>query len=109
MILLINATISILIEFILTKKLNSLFATKTYWVTQSSGTQQQENQEWDQWAYFTANQPIVKYETLRERFIGLYRNENNPQAIEEDNLSSTDTDFGNAVGVLQIDIELQPG
>jgi cellobiose phosphorylase len=91
------------------KKLNSLFATKTYWITQSNGTQQQENQEWDQWAFFTVNQPVVKYETLRERFIGLYRNESNPEAIETGNLTNSDTDFGNAVGALQIDIELQPG
>ena len=91
------------------KDLNSLFATKTYWVTQNNGTQQQENQEWDQWAFFTANHPIVKYETMRERFIGLYRNENNPEAIETGNLSCKDTDFGNTVGALQIDIELMPG
>jgi cellobiose phosphorylase len=91
------------------KNINSIFATKTYWVTQSNGTQQQENQEWDQWVYFTVNHPVVKYETLRERFIGLYRNENNPEAIETGNLSCKDTDFGNTVGVLQIDIELQPG
>jgi cellobiose phosphorylase len=91
------------------KELNSIFATKTYWVTQSSGTQQQENQEWDQWAFFTVNQPVSKYETLRERFIGLYRNENNPEAIEKNTLSCKDTDFGNTVGVLQVDIELEPG
>lgn len=91
------------------KKINSLFATKTYWVTNSNGTQQQENQEWDQWAYFTVNHPVVKYETLRERFIGLYRNENNPEAIETGNLSCSDTDFGNAVGALQVDIQLEPG
>lgn len=91
------------------KKLNTLFATKTYWVTNSNGTQQQENQEWDRWAYFTSNIPIVKYETLRERFIGLYRNENNPEAIEEDNLTCLDTDFGNTVGALQVDVELNPG
>lgn len=91
------------------KKINSLFATKTYWVTNSSGTQQQENQEWDRWTYFTTNHPIVKYETIRERFIGLYRNESNPIAIETDNLSCKDTDFGNTVGAIQIDIEIQPG
>jgi cellobiose phosphorylase len=91
------------------KKLNSIFATKTYWVTHSNGTQQQENQEWDQWAYFTVNRPIAKYETLRERFIGLYRNENNPEAIETGKLSCKDTDFGNAVGVLQVDLELNSG
>jgi cellobiose phosphorylase len=91
------------------KKTNTLYATKTYWVTNSGGTQQQENKEWDQWAYFTANLPVAKYETMRERFIGLYRNENNPEAIETGNLSCKDTDFGNAVGALQIDLELAPG
>jgi len=91
------------------KKLNSIFATKTYWITQSNGTQQQENQEWDQWAFFTVNHPVVKYETLRERFIGLYRNENNPEAITEGVLSCKDTDHGNAVGALQVDIEIKPG
>ena len=90
-------------------KNNSIFATKTYWVTNSNGTQQQENQEWDQWAYFTVNHPVVKYETLRERFLGLYRNENNPESIETGNLSCSDTDFGNTVGAVQIDIELEPG
>jgi len=90
------------------KELNSLFATKTYWVTETNGTQQQENKEWDRWAFFTSNYKISKYETLRERFIGLYRNENNPISIEKDSLSSRDTDFGNAVGALQIDIVLEP-
>ncbi|MBN2088085.1 glycosyl transferase family 36 [candidate division KSB1 bacterium] len=91
------------------KKLNSLFATKTYWVTESRGTQQQENKEWDQWVFFTANLPVTHYETMRERFLGPFRTENNPIAIENDAFSSQDTDFGNAVGALQIDIELEPG
>jgi cellobiose phosphorylase len=91
------------------KELNSIFATKTYWVTETRGTQHQENKEWDQWAFFTANLPIVKYETLRERFIGLYRNENNPIGIESGNLSCKDTDFGNAIGAIQIDLSLEPG
>lgn len=90
------------------KKLNTLFATKTYWVTESKGTQQQENKEWDQWAFFTVNSPIQNYETLRERFIGQYSNENNPEGILK-GLSSRDTDYGNAVGVLQTDIVLEPG
>jgi len=86
----------------------SLFATKTYWVTQHGGTQQQENQEWDQWAFFAVNQPVTGYETLRERFIGPFRNENNPLAVERGELSCSDTDFGNAVGGLQVDIDLAP-
>jgi cellobiose phosphorylase len=91
------------------EELNGLFSTKTYWVTQSKGTQQQENKEWDQWTFFTVNQPVAGFETLRERFIGLYRNENNPVGIENDNLSCQETDFGNTVNALKVDIELQPG
>ncbi|MBK7174156.1 MAG: glycosyl transferase family 36 [Bacteroidales bacterium] len=91
------------------KNLNSIFSTKTYWVTQSKGTQQQENKEWDQWTFFTVNKPVTGYETVRERFLGLYRNENNPLGIEQENLSCLDTDFGNVVNALKIDIQLAPG
>ncbi len=91
------------------KDLNALFATKTYWVTETGGTQHQENKEWDHWAFFTVNTPVAAYETLRERFIGPYRSESNPLAVESGRLSSRNTDFGNAVGALQTDIELAPG
>lgn len=91
------------------KNLNTLFSTKTYWVTQTKGTQQQENKEWDQWTFFSSNLPVSGFETVRERFIGLYRNENNPESIEKENLSCQETDFGNVVSAMKIDIELQPG
>jgi len=90
-------------------ELNALFATKTYWVTETRGTQHQENKEWDQWAFFTVDRPVAAYETLRERFIGPFRNESRPQAIEGDRLGSRDTDFGNAVGALQVDLEIPAG
>lgn len=88
---------------------DALFSTKTYWVTQTKGTQQQENKEWDQWTFFTVNKPVKAFETVRERFLGLYRNENNPESIEKETLSCQETDFGNVVSALQVDIELQPG
>jgi len=88
---------------------NSLFATKTYWVTETRGTQHQENKEWDQWAFFTVNAPVAAYETLRERFIGPYRNESSPLSLEAPRLGSRDTDFGNAVGALQVEIDLAAG
>ncbi len=90
------------------KGFNALFATKTYWVTETRGTQHQENKEWDRWAYFTVNRPVVAYETLRERFIGPFRNETNPVALAG-GLSSKDMDCGNAVGALQVEVELKPG
>jgi len=89
--------------------LNSLFSTKTYWVTQSKGTQHQENKEWDQWTFFTVNQPVAGFETLRERFLGPYRNENNPESIEKGSLSDLETDFGNVINALKVDLVLHPG
>ncbi|MBN2281015.1 MAG: glycosyl transferase family 36 [Candidatus Marinimicrobia bacterium] len=90
------------------RELNTLFATKTYWVTGGS-TQQQENKSWDRYAFFTVNNPISAYETLRENFIGLYRNENNPAGIELNQMTSRDIDFGNSVGAIRTEIEINPG
>ncbi len=84
--------------------LNSIFATKTYWVTETNGTQQQENKEWNQWAFFTSNLPIENYETLRERFLGFYNNESNPIAITDDKFSNSNTDFGNVVGAINVKV-----
>jgi cellobiose phosphorylase len=90
------------------KELGALFATKTYWVTETRGTQHQENKEWDRWAFFTVNRPVAAYETVRERFIGPFRNEADPAGLEN-GLSSEDMDCGNAVGALQVGLELGPG
>lgn len=89
-------------------ELGALFATKTYWVTETRGTQQQENKEWDRWTYFTVNRPVAAYETLRERFIGPFRSESDPVALET-GLSSRDMDCGNAIAALEADLELGPG
>jgi len=90
------------------RDLGALFATKTYWVTETRGTQQQENKEWDRWAYFTVNRPVAAYETVRERFLGPFRSESNPAALET-GLSSRDMDCGNAVAALEVGLELKPG
>jgi cellobiose phosphorylase len=90
------------------KGLDALFATKTYWVTGTRGTQHQENKEWDRWAFFSASRPVVAYETVRERFIGPFRNETNPAGLER-GLSSKDMDCGNAVGALEVEVDLEPG
>jgi cellobiose phosphorylase len=89
------------------KSLQALFATKTYWVTETRGTQHQENKEWDRWAYFTVNRPVAAYETVRERFIGPFRSESNPIALDR-GLGSGDMDCGNAVAALEVDLEIGP-
>ncbi|AFN74812.1 glycosyltransferase 36 [Melioribacter roseus P3M-2] len=89
------------------KNLNALFATKTYWVTETNGTQHQENKEWNQWAFFTSNLRINRYETLRERFLGFYNSEEKPVAITEDKFSNSAADYGNVVGAINVNLELE--
>ncbi len=89
------------------KGLQAIFATKTYWVTETQGTQHQENKEWDRWAYFTVNRPVAAYETVRERFIGPFRSESDPIALKR-GLGSEDMDCGNAVAALEVDLEIGP-
>ena len=90
------------------RDLDALFATKTYWVTGTRGTQHQENKEWDRWAFFAVDRPVAAYETVRERFLGPFRDESAPAALEG-GMSSKDMDCGNAVGALRVDLELGPG
>ncbi len=54
------------------------------------------------------NRPVTGYETVRERFIGPFRDESDPAGLR-DGLSSRDMDCGNAVGALQVDLDLAPG
>ncbi len=88
---------------------NAILATKTYWVTGTAGTQYQENKSWDRWAFLSSDHPVAGYETVRERFLGPYRSESNPVAVETGEMSGRETDFGNAVGALRVDLELAPG
>jgi len=59
---------------------NALFATKTYWVTETRGTQHQENKEWDQWDFFTVNLPVSGIETRRENFRRVFSSRPNKPA-----------------------------
>lgn len=59
--------------------------------------------------YFTANFEPDSYDTLRDQFLGAYRSETNPIAVESGRCSNTSELGGNHCGALHKKISLAPG
>lgn len=59
--------------------------------------------------YFTANFEPDGFDCMRDRFIGTYNTETNPEAVALGRCSSSYEKGGNHCGSLQKDLELQPG
>lgn len=59
--------------------------------------------------YFTANFQPDSYDCLRDKFIGVYRTETNPQGVEKGFLSGSSELGGNHCGSLHKKLTLKPG
>ncbi len=59
-----------------------LLASKRYWVTYSGATVKQANQEWDKYVFFASSLPVTGWDGSKELFIGRWRSEANPEAVE---------------------------
>ncbi|MDR2633218.1 MAG: N,N'-diacetylchitobiose phosphorylase [Treponema sp.] len=59
--------------------------------------------------FFTAGDMADTYDCLRDRFIGPYRSETNPLAVEQGSCSGSSELGGNHCGALQRRITLEPG
>jgi N,N'-diacetylchitobiose phosphorylase len=59
--------------------------------------------------YFTANRPADSFDSLRDAFVGPYRGEDNPLAVERGHCSGAAGTTGNHCGALQHRIRLAPG
>ncbi|MCD5401854.1 glycosyl transferase family 36 [candidate division NPL-UPA2 bacterium] len=90
------------------KKMNTLFATKRYWVTFSGPTVKQSNQGWDKVVFFTSSLNIVRFDGGKNAFIGKYRSEANPVSVERGRCQNSSLDYGDAVGALQSRLILSP-
>jgi cellobiose phosphorylase len=60
-------------------------------------------------AYFSVNKKISSFDTDREKFIGLYRGEANPIAVEKGHCSNSIARGGNPCGSHCFGISLEPG
>ena len=60
-------------------------------------------------AFMASVLPVVSFDTDRETFIGLYRHEGNPEAVEKGFCNNTLAQGGNPCAALQNRITLKPG
>jgi cellobiose phosphorylase len=91
------------------KEDNTLYATKRYWVTYSGPTVKQANKAWNKWVFFSTTLPVAGFDGYKNKFIGRWRSEQDPIAVEEGQCYNTEITAGDAVGALQNDITLAPG
>lgn len=86
----------------------AIYATKNYWVKQRKVSVEQPNEGWDRYVFFTTDLPIDAWECLKDAFIGKWRSEQNPEAVEAGALSRSNITAGDACAALQSAIAIEP-
>ncbi|MDZ7333278.1 MAG: glycosyl transferase family 36 [candidate division KSB1 bacterium] len=85
-----------------------LFATKRYWVRFTSATVKQANDAWDKYVFFSSSLPIIGWDGSKDQFIGRWRSEQNPIAVQNGRCFNSEITAGDAVAALQMELTLQP-
>lgn len=86
-----------------------IFATKNYWVTYRGATVKQPNQAWDKCVYFASSLPVKGFDGKKDAFIGPWRSESDPAAVEEGCCRNTEITAGDACAALQSKIKIKAG
>jgi len=60
-------------------------------------------------SFFTANTPVIGHDCDRETFIGPYRSESNPAAVENGKCFNSFSSGGNPIASLSLDVTLEAG
>ena len=88
----------------------TLEATRRYWVLhKKSASVEQPNIDWRYKVYFCMNLPINGFDGSLDKFIGRWRSESNPIAVETGKMSNTEITAGDPVVALQSGLHLDAG
>lgn len=80
----------------------TLEATRRYWVLhKKAASVEQPNIDWRYKVYFTINLPVTGFDGSLDAFIGKWRSETNPRAIETGKMCNTEITAGDPVVALQ--------
>lgn len=93
-------------EIYFDKKKSALVATRRYWVLNKKVSVAQPNIDWKYRLYFTNTIPVTGFDGSLDKFIGRWRSEANPEAIETGVMGNTEITAGDPVAALQSKIEL---
>jgi cellobiose phosphorylase len=90
-------------------QLQALIATRRYWVLNRGVSVKQPNIDWKYQLYFHQTLPIAGFDSSLDSFIGRWRSEANPIAIETGKLSNTEITAGDPIAALQSKLNLKAG
>jgi cellobiose phosphorylase len=86
----------------------ALIATRRYWVLNKKVSVAQPNIDWEYNLLFTSTLPVTGFDGSLDKFIGKWRSEANPIAIESGKMCDTEITAGDPVAALQSKIDLAP-
>ena len=86
-----------------------LLASKRYWVRYHGASVKQSNEAWDRYVFFASTLPVVGWDGSKNRFIGRWRSEANPLAVEQGGCFNSEITSGDAVAALQMELTLDSG
>lgn len=89
-------------------ELNAVFARKNLWGF-ADDLGRHNNIHWPYTAFMAVSEPIKSFDCDKETFIGLYRNDDRPQAMSQDRLVGRTGRFTDAIAALQVAVHLNPG
>ena len=95
-------------EIYFDKKNSALVATRRYWVLNRKVSVEQPNLDWKYNIVFTSTLPVSGFDSSLDAFIGRWRSEANPEAIETGKMKNTEITAGDPVAALQSKINLNP-
>ena len=87
--------------------LQALVATRRYWVLNKGVSVKQPNIDWKYQIYFSQSLPISGFDSSLDTFIGRWRSEANPVAVETGVMKNTEITAGDPVVALQSKILLE--
>lgn len=97
-------------DIVFNSEQQTLEATRRYWVLQKkSASVEQPNIDWRYKVYFTMNLPVTGFDGSLDKFIGKWRSEANPIAVEQGEMFNTEITAGDPVVALQAKPELAAG
>ena len=85
---------------------DTLVATRRYWVLNKKTSVAQSNLAWENVAYFTLTDKPTGFDGSLDAFIGRWRSEANPIAVERGGMGDTEIDAGEPVVALQTKFEI---
>ncbi|ELS32406.1 MULTISPECIES: GH36-type glycosyl hydrolase domain-containing protein [Pseudanabaena] len=88
------------------RELQALVATRRYWVLNKGVSVKQPNIDWKYQIYFSQNLPIAGFDSSLDTFIGRWRSEANPLAVETGVMQNMEITAGDPVVALQSKISL---